>query len=129
MNILLVEDNHAHALLVMRVFENYPAINQVFHLTDGSQALDFIRQEGNYRNSPRPDLIFLDLRLPKVNGLNVLQQIRESESSRDLRVIILTTSSISDEMEMAEHYQVDAYLTKPFTRQHLTKVVDQFVNG
>ncbi len=128
MNILLVEDNYAHALLVTRVFENYPAIDSVFHLTDGAAALDFIRQEGEYSDSPRPDLIFLDIRLPKVNGLSVLQQIRESEAHQDLRVVILTTSSISDEMEIAQHYDVDAYLTKPFTRQHLTEIVDQFTN-
>ena len=129
MNILLIEDNYAHALLVARVFEDYPTINQIYHLTDGAEAMDFILQRGEHSNSPRPDLIFLDIRLPKVNGLSILQTIRESEAHRDLRVVILTTSSINDEIEQARLYHVDAYLTKPFTRQHLTQVVDQFINS
>ena len=83
--ILLVEDNPAHAELVMRSFEDHRVANQIIHLSDGEAALEYLFQRGSFadeKTSPRPHVILLDLRLPRIDGLDVLKEIKSSDDLR-----------------------------------------------
>ena len=106
LRILLVEDNPDHAELVLRGLEDHHVGNDLVHVPDGEEALDYLFRRGRYGDpglSPRPDLVLLDLRLPKVDGLEVLRQIKEApgEVGR-LPVVILTTSQ--GETDLARAY-------------------------
>ncbi|MCX6692609.1 MAG: response regulator, partial [Methanoregula sp.] len=95
--ILLVEDNEAHAELVMRSMHDQRVANIIYPVVDGQQALDFLLHKGDFTNakkspSPRPNLVLLDLRLPKVDGIEVLKTIKESPDLKRIPVVILTSS-------------------------------------
>ena len=88
--VMLVEDNIDHAELVMRTLENHRIANQIKHFSDGQNALDYLLRHNDYQNpesSPRPHLILLDLRLPRVDGLEVLRQIKEQDELKNIPVI------------------------------------------
>ena len=114
--ILLVEDNSAHAELVVRSFEEHQVANRIFHVSDGEEALDYLFHRGAYADpvrSPRPCVVLLDLRLPKMSGLDVLQEIRRSPDVHALPVIILTTSSAQEDMIAAYARHANSYVMKP----------------
>ena len=114
--VLLVEDNQDHAELVMRNLSDHPIPNRVLHLTDGQAALDYLFRQGEYAHpdaSPRPDIILLDLRLPRLDGLHVLKTIKVSELLRPIPVVILTTSDAERDIVLAYGYQANSYLIKP----------------
>jgi len=114
--ILLVEDNPDHAELVLRSLGDFQVANRIVHLEDGEVALEYLRGQGGYADRkayPMPHLMLLDLRLPKVDGLEVLRVIKESETLRPLPVVILTTSDAERDMAMAYGYHANSYLTKP----------------
>jgi len=116
LKILYVEDNQDHAELVKRSFENYKIPSQVYHVSDGEEALDYLFHRGKYsevRRSPRPDIVLLDLRLPKIDGLEVLKTIRTSEELKKLPVVIFSTSERERDMLAAFRYQANCYLVKP----------------
>ncbi len=113
--ILLVEDNPAHAELIIRGLTDGRIANRVVHVSDGEEALDYLFRGGNYADpetSPRPNLILLDLRLPRVDGLEVLKKIRTS-SLNGMPVVILTTSEADADMARAYEYNASSYLVKP----------------
>lgn len=110
---LLVEDNNAHAKLVMMQFAEYRDRIQVDRVSDGEAALDYVFQRGPYVGRPRPDVILLDLNLPKVDGHEVLRQIKADCCLRSIPVVVLTTSQTeADTSECYRHY-VNSYLVKP----------------
>ena len=114
--ILLVEDNEAHAQMVMRCFEQHKVSNLVFHVEDGQAALDYLHREGEYNDDekyPFPNCILLDLRLPKVDGLEVLRQVKTDENLRKMPVVILTTSGAEKDVAMAYDYHANSYVVKP----------------
>ncbi|NQE06138.1 putative methanogenesis regulatory protein FilR2 [ANME-1 cluster archaeon GoMg1] len=114
--ILLVEDEEAHAMLIMRVLEDAQVAKVIHWVADGGEALDYLFRRGEYVDegkSPRPDLILLDLRLPKIDGLEVLKEIKQSEELRGIPVVILTTSESETDMARAYHQYVNSYLVKP----------------
>jgi CheY-like chemotaxis protein len=114
--ILLVEDDPAHAEIVRRNFEEFRLANHLLHLTDGQAALDYLWRRGEYGNpglSPRPGLILLDLRLPKVDGLEVLRTIKSDANLKNIPVIILTTSAAERDMTQAYDNFANSYLVKP----------------
>ncbi len=114
--ILLVEDNADHAELVMRCFEDHRIANKIYHVSDGEQALDYLFHRGKYKNPqscPTPHLILLDLRLPKIDGLDVLKEIRVSESFKGIPVVVLTTSKADKDLLKAYDHHVNSYLVKP----------------
>ena len=114
--ILLVEDEEAHAMLIMRVLEDAQVANVIHWVADGGEALDYLFCRGEYVDegkSPRPDLILLDLRLPKIDGLEVLKEIKQSEELRGIPVVILTTSESETDMTRAYRQYVNSYLVKP----------------
>lgn len=114
--ILLVEDNQDHAELVMRNMEDFQVANSIIHVEDGEAALDYLYGRGNYadrKRFPMPHLMLLDLRLPKIDGLEVLKEVKLNETLRPLPVVILTTSDAERDMAMAYEYNANSYVTKP----------------
>ena len=116
LTILLVEDNDDHAELVLRTFEDHVIANQMIRVCDGREALDYLLQCGRYQppaECVRPNLILLDLRLPKIDGLEVLQTIKQSESLRSIPVVMLTSSESESDVARAYGSYANSYLVKP----------------
>jgi len=116
LTILLVEDNPDHAELVMRNLEDFRVANRVIHVDDGQAALDYLYGHGEYadrRSYPMPDLMLLDLRLPKVDGLQVLKEVKENADLRSMPVVILTTSDAERDLATAYDSHANSFLTKP----------------
>lgn len=116
LNILLIEDNQDHAELVKRSLEDHRFPSQIHHLEDGATALDYLREGKNRsQNDPQaqPDLILLDLKLPKVNGHEVLTFLKTDPELRKIPVIILTTSHDTRDVNQAYANHVNSYLVKP----------------
>ena len=115
-NLLLVEDNDAHAEMVKRSFEQHEIANRIHHVDDGQKALDYIFNQGEYSDSekyPSPQCILLDLRLPKVDGLEVLRRIKSDQSTKRIPVVVLTTSSADKDIVMSYEYHANSYVVKP----------------
>lgn len=122
---LLVEDNEAHAELIIRTLRNHNVINQVYHVTDGEQALDFLYRRGAYSEleSGQPHVILLDLRLPKIDGLEVLQTIKQDEQLRRIPVVILSTSEAERDVARAYYQHANSYLVKPISFQRFAEMM------
>lgn len=126
LTILLVEDNRDHAELVMRTMEDFQVANSIIHVEDGEVALNYLYGRGIYADRtifPVPHLILLDLRLPKVDGLDVLREIKGDETLRSLPVVILTTSDAERDMAMAYEYHANSYVTKPVNFDDFSKLL------
>lgn len=114
--ILLVEDNIDHTELIMRSFKVHQVSNRIFHVPDGEVALRYLLHQGEFsdeRTSPRPHVILLDLRLPKIDGLEVLKEIKSNEALRRIPVVILTTSEAEKDIASAYDRYANSYLVKP----------------
>jgi len=114
--VLLVEDNEAHAELIRRVLTRHEATGAVIHVDDGQMALDYLFRRGIYADpakSPRPRVILLDLRLPKVDGLDVLKEIREDKVLDGIPTVILTSSEADRDVARAYGHCASGYLVKP----------------
>lgn len=127
-DILFVEDNPNDALLTMRSLKQYSRAQTVCHVTDGQAALDYLFAEGPYRDRDTrnlPKVILLDLKLPKVNGLEVLTRIRGDARTKLVPVVILTSSS--EERDLVESYKFGAnsYIVKPVEYEGFCKAVQQ----
>jgi chemotaxis family two-component system response regulator Rcp1 len=111
--ILLVEDNPADAHLTLTALRDARSPNEAHVVTDGEEALAFLKREGAHVNAPRPDLVFLDLNLPKVDGYQVLEGMKADPVLR--RIPVVAISGSSKEMDIARAYdaQISAYLIKP----------------
>ena len=114
--ILLVEDNPHDAEMTMRAFKKNKLSNRIYHVSDGADALDFIFGRGNYRGrdiTSRPKIILLDLKLPKVDGLEVLKAVKSDPITKIIPVVMLTSSM--EERDLIESYQlgVNSYINKP----------------
>ena len=114
--ILLVEDEPAHAEIVRRNFETMQISNTLKHVSDGEAALDYLYRNNAYSDpdtSPRPCLILLDLRLPKVDGLKVLNTIKTDPTLKNIPVVVLSTSASEADIAMAYSNNANSYLVKP----------------
>ena len=114
--VMLVEDNIDHAELVIRTFEEHKIANRISHFLDGQIALDYLLRRDSYtdpKSSPRPHVILLDLRLPRVDGLEVLRVIKDDDELKLIPVIILTTSEAERDLACAYQNHVNSYLVKP----------------
>jgi len=128
-NILLVEDDEAHAEIVRRNFKDSRVANRLIHLTDGEAALDYLYRRNGFSDpsaSPRPGIVLLDLRLPKVDGLEVLQTIKTDPSLSRIPTVILTTSSAESDMVKAYGHHANSYLVKPVDFSQFTKLMEVF---
>ena len=124
--ILLVEDDSAHAELVIRTLQG-GGKRRIIHLGDGEAALDYLSRQGDHTdpaNSPTPDLILLDLRLPKVDGLEVLHQIKSSPELRRLPVVVLTTSDADRDVRSAYEAHANGYVVKPDEFPRFSQLMD-----
>jgi len=126
--ILLVEDNPDDEALTLRALKNNSILNEVIVVRDGAEALDFLFGEGKYSardTSLLPELILLDLNLPKINGLEVLERIRSDERTKIQPVVILTTST--EERDRIESYKLGAnsYIRKPVNFEQFNQAIQQ----
>lgn len=114
--ILLVEDDPAHAEIVIRNFKDFNMANLIIHVEDGQAALDYLYRRGKFSDpetSPTPHLVLLDLRLPKVDGLEVLKEVKSDRKLHLIPVVILTTSAAETDRLKAYDYHANSYLVKP----------------
>lgn len=127
--ILLVEDSKSDAELTRRAFKASKLLNHLHIVRDGVQALDFLYQRHDYQQAPRPDLILLDLNLPKKNGREVLAEIKSDPTLRVIPVVILTTSEAEEDVLKSYELQANCYLTKPVDLERfigVLKTIEQF---
>ena len=114
--ILLAEDDPAHAEIVRRNLESYRIANRLEHVADGQKALDYLYHRNAYSDpasSPRPGLILLDLRMPRVDGLEVLKTIKNDPTLARIPVVVLTTSAAETDIARAYDCHANSYLVKP----------------
>ena len=126
-DILLVEDNPDHAELVIRSLEGHPLTNKIHHLSDGEAALDYLFQRGRFGDAgkrPRPHIVLLDLGLPKIRGLEVLEKIRESRDLDVVPVVVLTTSNAESDVGDAYRLHANSYLVKPHDFEKFTDLME-----
>ncbi len=112
-HILLVEDNEGDILLTTEALEDSKIINKISSVRNGKEALDYIFKKPGYENNPTPDLILLDINLPLKSGHEVLQTIKADDSTRQIPVIMLTTSSSERDISLSYQYHANCYITKP----------------
>ncbi|HCK32625.1 MAG: hypothetical protein CMH32_04510 [Micavibrio sp.] len=112
-NILLIEDNEGDIFLTRKAFEKASFSYEIHIARDGEEALDFVFQRGNFAVKPRPDIIFLDMNMPKKDGKDVLKEIKEDESLRRIPVIILTSSKAEQDVLRAYDLHANSYMVKP----------------
>lgn len=115
MVILLAEDDEGHALLIKKNIARAGIVNQIVHVTDGQQALDYIRREGQFtgRTASGPLLVVLDINMPRLDGVEVLTRVKADESTAKIPVIMLTTTDDPREIERCYESGCSVYITKP----------------
>jgi two-component system response regulator len=121
--ILLVEDNPGDANLAREALENSKVINRLSVVGDGEAALACLRCQGKYADAPRPDLILLDLNLPKKDGREVLAEIKADDVLKCIPVVILTTSEAEEDILKTYNLHANCYITKPIDLIQFLKVV------
>jgi len=126
--ILLVEDNKGDVGLIEEVFEEAKIKNNIHVAEDGEEAVLYLRGEGKFIGARRPDLILLDLNLPKKDGREVLKEIKENINLKNIPVIILTSSSAENDIARAYELHANAYVTKPLDFNQFLMVVESIVN-
>ena len=127
--ILLVEDDVAHAEIVRRNLGAFRVANRIVHVEDGQAALDYLFRQGDYahaQSSPRPNLVLLDLRVPKVDGLEVLRRIKGDDDTKKIPVVVLTTSDAESDMVAAYSHGAGSYLVKPVDFEKFTSLMEVF---
>jgi len=121
--ILLVEDDDDDVLLTKRALENDRMLNTMHRVEDGVQALEFLRREGDFKDAPRPDLILLDLNMPRKDGREVLKEIKADKNLRRIPVVVLTTSENESDIASSYDCQANSYVTKPVDLNKFKEVV------
>src|ERR1700752_4870920 len=127
-NILLVEDNSSDADLAIRAFKKKNIHTGLLHLKDGEEALDYIFATGAYKErniQEKPKLILLDIQMPKINGLEVLKKIKENELTKDIPVVILTSSKEDFDIIEGRKLGADSYIVKPVEFDKYVKVINE----
>ena len=123
--VLLVEDDPGDVLMTREAFQDYKVHNQLHVVNDGEQAMAFLRQEGEYAGMPRPDLVLLDLNLPRMDGREVLDAIKSDPELSSIPVVVLTTSEAEDDVLRSYSLHANAYVTKPVDFERFIDVVRQ----
>ena len=116
LRVLLVEDNPVHAKLISRAIHESQPSTEVIHVTDGEPAMDMLLRRGDYLAEPTwrlPDLVVLDLRLPDMDGFEVLQVVRATESIRHLPVIVVSSSDLQEDVMLSYRHGANTYIVKP----------------
>ncbi len=126
--ILLVEDNLGDARLTREALKEGKVYNNLHWVKDGVEALDFLHQRGKHNGAPRPDIILLDLNLPKKDGREVLEEIKADEKLMRIPVVILTTSKAEEDVLRTYALHANCYVTKPVDLEQFIKVVKSIDN-
>ena len=122
--ILLVEDNAGDVGLIEEVFEEAKIRNNIHVAEDGEEAMLYLHGEGKFLGSPRPDIVLLDLNLPKKDGREVLKEIKEDSNLKNIPVVVLTTSNAEKDILRTYDLHVNAYITKPLDFNEFMKVIE-----
>jgi CheY-like chemotaxis protein len=123
--VLLVEDDPGDVLMTREAFEDHKVQNQLHVVNDGVEAMAFLRREGEHAGAPRPDLVLLDLNLPRMDGREVLNAIKSDPDLASIPVVILTTSEAEEDVLRSYSLHANAYVTKPVDFDRFIKVVRQ----
>ena len=121
---LLVEDDQDHAEIVLHSIRQHETQHSVDHVWDGVEALQYLRGEGEYASRRLPDVVLLDLKLPKLDGLEVLEKIKSDAELRSLPVVILTTSDAEIDRAKAYHSHANSYVVKPVDFKSFVSLVE-----
>ncbi|MBK8020771.1 MAG: response regulator [Chloroflexi bacterium] len=121
--ILLVDDNPGDVRLTQEALKESKVNNELFVVEDGVEAMEFLRCKGKYANAPRPDIVLLDLNLPRKDGREVLQEIKEDEELRRIPVVILTTSDHEHDILRSYDLHANCYITKPLDLRQFGNIV------
>ena len=125
--VLLVEDNPHHAEIIFRLLRNRRIAHRIQHVSDGEAALDYLYRRGAYADHllyPTPHLVLLDLRLPKVDGLEVLKHIKSSEDLRSLPVVVVSSSEADRDIAAAYRQHANSYLVKPIDYEKFVVMIE-----
>jgi CheY-like chemotaxis protein len=125
MEILLVEDDLLQSRLTIEALRRGSVQHRMTLVRDGQEAIDFLSREGVFAQAPRPDLILLDLRLPKVDGLDVLERVKSNPDLRQIPVVIMTSSQDEQDRLLCQMLDVEAYITKPVELEKFLSLVRQ----
>lgn len=123
--VLLVEDDPGDVLMTREAFAEHKVANQLSVVSDGVSAMEFLRREGAYAQAPRPDLILLDLNLPRMDGREVLGLVKEDPVLKHIPVVVLTTSEAEEDVLRSYALHANAYVTKPVDFERFIDVVQQ----
>lgn len=128
-NILLVEDNPADARLTFEAFQEYKIRNHVYVVNDGVKAMAFLRRQDAYAAMPRPDLIMLDLNLPRKDGREVLAELKSDENLKQIPVVVMSTSQAEEDIFQSYDLHANCFITKPIDLErffHVVKSIEHF---
>jgi CheY-like chemotaxis protein len=123
MDILLVEDNPGDVMLVEEVLSDSKVRNRLHVVSDGEQAMEFVRRQGKHAGAPRPDLILLDLNLPKKSGREVLREVKTHPDLKTIPVVVLSSSKSDDDVVNSYELHANAYILKPVDFHQFMKVM------
>ena len=121
--VLLVEDDPGDVLMTQEAFDEHKVGNRLTVVADGVEALAYLRREGRYADAPRPDLVLLDLNLPRRDGREVLAEMKSDPNLLDIPVVVLTTSQAEDDVLASYRLHANAYVTKPVDFDRFIAVV------
>lgn len=123
--ILLVEDNPGDARLTLEAMRDAKVRNRIHVVEDGIEAMAFLRRQGRFGDAPRPDLILLDLNLPRMDGREVLSEVKSDPDLRRIPVVVLSTSQAEEDVIRAYDLHANCYVTKPMDLAQFMKIVNQ----
>lgn len=126
--ILLVEDNPADARLVKEAMKEVKINNALYHVPDGVEAMAFLRKQGEYAKVPRPDVILLDLNMPRKDGRQTLKEIKEDPELQRIPVVVLTVSDAEEDIIKSYNLHANCFVTKPLDLDEFSKVVKGIEN-
>ena len=124
-DVLLVEDDPGDVLLIREAFADNKVRNRLHVVSDGVDALAFLRREGEHADAPQPDLVLLDLNLPRKDGREVLAEVKRDDALRHIPVVVLTTSKAEEDVLKSYKLHANAYVTKPVDFERFIDVVRQ----
>ncbi|WP_433803203.1 response regulator [Actinomycetospora sp. CA-084318] len=124
-DVLLVEDDEGDVLMTREAFEHHKLRNTLHVVSDGVEALEFLRREGAHADAPRPGLILLDLNLPRKDGRQVLEEIKSDETLRSIPVVVLTTSQAEEDILRSYDLHANAYVAKPVDFERFIDIIRQ----
>ena len=122
--ILLVEDNPGDVLLTQEAFSDAKIANNLHIVRDGEEALAYLNRQGDFQGASRPDLILLDLNLPKIDGREVLDNIKSDETLKRIPVVVLTSSEAEQDIIQTYDLHANSYVVKPINMEQFVKVVN-----